>query len=83
MDGAAELLNTNIANKGGRPQEYDWDTFVVEIIRRANTPDGLPETQAELIRDMLTWFSETCGREPAESSVKGRIAKIYQYLARH
>lgn len=67
-------------NRGGRPPEYDWDTFLMEIIRRANLPDGLPETQADLIRDMLVWFLDTSGREPAESAVKQRISKIYAYF---
>lgn len=68
-------------NKGGRPAEYDWDAFIVEIIRRANEPDGLPSTQAELVSAMLAWFSDTCGREPAESAVKDRVSKIYRRLA--
>lgn len=67
-------------NKGGRPPQYDWDSFTMEIIYRANHPDGLPPTQAELMRDMLAWFQERCGAEPAESSVKSRISKIYNYL---
>ncbi|MCY0148676.1 hypothetical protein OEG84_13440 [Hoeflea sp. G2-23] len=67
-------------NVGGRPPEYDWDSFILEVICRANSPDGLPETQAELIRDMLQWFSDTYGVEPAESAVKQRISKIYNYL---
>ncbi len=68
-------------NRGGRPREYDWDRFFLEIIRKANTPDGLPEKQADLIKEMLTWFRNTFDSEPAESAVKGRISKIYQYLA--
>jgi hypothetical protein len=67
-------------NRGGRPAEYDWDSFTIEIIRKANGPNGLPETQAELIRDLLQWFSDTYGIEPAESAVKQRISKIYRYL---
>lgn len=67
-------------NVGGRPVEYDWDSFIMEIIHRANCPDGLPETQADLIRDLLQWFSNTYGNEPAESAVKQRISKIYKYL---
>lgn len=68
-------------NRGGRPQEYDWDAFTMEIIRQANLPDGLPETQADLVRNMLLWFQSTYGQEPAESAVKSRISKIYRYLA--
>jgi hypothetical protein len=67
-------------NRGGRPQEYDWNSFALEIICRANQPDGLPETPAELIRDMLGWFQTEYGREPAESSVRDRISKIYRYI---
>jgi hypothetical protein len=68
-------------NRGGRPQEHDWNTFILEIISRANRPDGLPDTQAELVREMLGWFQSTFGKEPAESAVKERISKIYRYMA--
>ena len=67
-------------NRGGRPQEHDWDSFTMEIIQRANMPDGLPEKQADLVRDMLAWFQRIHGREPAESAIKDRISKIYRYL---
>ena len=69
-------------NRGGRPQEYDWDAFVMEIISRANHPDGLPETQAALVNEMLGWFADTYSKEPAESAVKDRISKIYRYLSK-
>lgn len=71
----------SLASRGGRPPEYDWDSFMLEIIRRANTPDGLPDSQAELVRDMLQWFTDTFGSEPADSSVKLRTSKIYKYLS--
>lgn len=67
-------------NKGGRPVEYDWDSFTMEIIRIAQTPDGLPDTQSKLIREMLNWFQTNYEAEPAESSVKQKISKIYNYL---
>jgi hypothetical protein len=68
--------------KGGRPQEYDWDAFTVEIIRIADGIDGLPDTQAELISQMLEWCYESWGKEPAESSVKSRISLIYNGLGK-
>jgi hypothetical protein len=74
-------LPIKVVNKGGRPAEYDWDSFLMEIVHRANQPDGLPDTQADLVREMLSWFSERFGAEPAESSVKQRISKIYNYLS--
>jgi hypothetical protein len=68
-------------NKGGRPAEYDWDAFMIEIIRIADL-DALPETQSELISTMLNWCEQTWGKQPAESSVKARISRIYNGLGR-
>lgn len=69
-----------VKNTGGRPTEYDWDSFTMEIIRIANTPDGLPDAQAELIRSMQQWFLDKFQQEPAESSIKSKVSKIYRYL---
>ncbi len=46
---------TKVKNKGGRPREYDWDAFTIELIRVANTPDGLPEKQSKLVVKMQEW----------------------------
>ncbi len=67
-------------SKGGRPREYDWNAFTIEIIRIAQTPDGLPETQAALIEQMLQWCRDGWEKEPAASSVKNRISIIYNSL---
>ncbi|WP_421981245.1 hypothetical protein [Roseibium sp.] len=64
----------------GRPGQYDWDLFHAEIIRIANTPDGLPDKRADLVRAMLLWFSERFGKEPSESAVKKKIIRIYSHL---
>jgi hypothetical protein len=77
---AAKQESVPVSSRGGRPTEYDWDSFTLEIIRRANNLDGLPDSQAELIRDMQQWFANTFDTEPAESSIKSRISKIYRYL---
>jgi hypothetical protein len=66
--------------RGGRPPEHDWDAITIEIIRVANMPDGLPETQARLVDHLLQWSGETLGREPPVSSVKARVSKIYGAL---
>ena len=39
-------------SRGGRPLEYDWDAFTIEIIRIADM-DSLPEKQSELKEQML------------------------------
>jgi hypothetical protein len=66
-------------HRGGRPSPYPWDEFYCEIIRRADTPDGLPETQAELVSTMLQWCQKHWGMEPGESTVKERISAIYAH----
>lgn len=67
--------------RGGRPPEYDWDAFTIEIIRIADM-DNLPERQADLVRQMMVWCQSSWGKEPAESSVKSRISAIYNGLGR-
>jgi hypothetical protein len=69
-----------IKSKGGRPPEYNWDEFTIEIIRRAQTPDGLPDTRGELIELMLQWCQNTWGQEPSLTSVKNKIYLIYNKL---
>lgn len=64
-------------NRGGRPPRYDWDAFDREIVRIANTVDGLPVRPA-LQRQMLAWCHHGWGdNTPAESVVRDRIAKLY------
>ena len=75
-------VRTKAKNKGGRPPGYDWDAFIIEIIRVANSPDGLPDTQAKLIKHMQQWCQETWGNEPSDSVVKDRISKIYKGIGK-
>jgi hypothetical protein len=63
-------------NRGGRPAVWDWDAFNREVVRLANTINGLPP-RAELQRHMLDWCEQTWGESPAESTVRERIARIY------
>jgi hypothetical protein len=64
---------------GGHPSMIGTVSFVRLSAVRI-TPDGLPDSQAELIRDMLQWFADTYEAEPAESAVKQRISKFYNYI---
>lgn len=77
---AKAVQDTKPINKGGRPPEHDWDACIIEIIRIAHTPDGLPDSQAELVRKLSEWFDKTYGNEPAESSIKSRVSMIYSKL---
>lgn len=69
-------------HKGGRPPEWDWDTFFLEIIRIANCPDGLPETRAKLAEIMRNWFVYQCDDHPADTTIEDRIRPIYDYIDR-
>lgn len=63
----------------GRPQKFNWEKLLQEIVILAST-SGLPETQAELER----WAAEKCeelfGQEPATSSIRSKIAPVYDRL---
>ena len=65
-------------SKGGRPPKYNWEEFYTEIIVRADL-DGLPETQADLVRDMRGWFIDKLDDCPVDSELKKRIAPIYKH----
>ncbi len=72
----AEAPLSTKCRSGGRPKEYDWDAFAREIVRRANTPDGLPD-RARLTRDMAQWCIDTWGKQPADSTLRERVSKLY------
>lgn len=63
-------------NVGGRPPKWDWIAFDAEVVRLANTPDGLPERPA-LMHQMLDWCAEHWGDTPTESVVRDRLSKLY------
>jgi hypothetical protein len=63
-------------NQGGRPQKWDWDAFDRQLMRMANSLDGLPERH-KLGRVMLDWCSVEWNDTPAESAVRARIVRIY------
>ncbi len=69
-------------NRGGRPPKYDWDAFTREIIRTANSPDGLPTDpsggidRAAIQRQMMDWCGEHWLDVPADSAVRDKLSKI-------
>lgn len=60
----------------GRPREYDWPGFAVELTRRlrANT---LPARKSECEAAMLHWCSENWLKEPAPSMVREWVKAFY------
>lgn len=73
--GPVEITTASTA-KTGRPRAYDRDAFYLEIIVRADL-DGLPERQADLIRDMQEWCQKNWDHEPSDSQIKEMIRPIY------
>jgi hypothetical protein len=61
---------------GGRPPKYDRDAFNREVVRLANTPDGLPD-RARLMKHMAQWCVDTWGDQPSESLLREWMSKIY------
>jgi hypothetical protein len=68
--------NERPRRQGGRPPKYDWHSFVRELLRIANTPDGLPPRE-DLQRRMLDWCERNWETSPADSTVRGYIASLY------
>ncbi len=75
-DSAPGDAPTTPKHPGGRPREYDREAFNKELLRLANTPDGLPE-RPQLFRHMADWCSEEWDDIPADSSIRYWIAKVY------
>ena len=69
-----------VISRRGRPQKWDWNQLNLEIVLLANSPKGLPQTQAEL----EAWAAEKCqdlfGGEPGISTIRSKIAPIYKRL---
>jgi len=69
-------------SRGGRPPKWDWEGCAIALIAYANTPDGLPESQAAIERLMATYFNDRYGYEPSESLIREHAAKIIAELCR-
>ncbi len=67
----------------GRPPKWKWGDFDREVTRIANTPDGLPENQADLVRTMSGWCLDTWRDEPADSLIRDHISEVYRHIAEH
>jgi hypothetical protein len=61
---------------GGRPATYDWEGVLTHVASFIHE-NGLPKTQAELVRVMQDWFNEK-GEIPVESEMKKRARRIFE-----
>ena len=65
--------------RSGRPAQYDWDAFWVEVYRRIHE-HGLPETQAHLVDIMLDWFADRGEEAIDPRTIEKKISKLLAVL---
>lgn len=61
--------------KAGRKPRWDWVSAGRELMRLANSPDGLPPDQADIERYMIEWFEEKFGESPSVSQIRKFIVE--------
>jgi hypothetical protein len=68
--------------RAGRPAEWGWDAALAHLTALANTPDGLPEVQADAERIVEKYFADrNGGNSPAMSRIREKVGPIYQAIA--
>lgn len=72
--GEPSTLSSSAAR--GAPARYDWDEFWCETAVILHV-DGMPETQAALVRQMTGWF-EARGQFPDASTVKKKVNLLWR-----
>ncbi|WP_431304013.1 hypothetical protein [Sediminicoccus sp. BL-A-41-H5] len=60
----------------GAPARYDWDAFWCELAVMLQV-EGMPETQAAVIRRMEAWFAKR-GQFPDPSTVKRKVTLLWR-----
>lgn len=66
----------------GVPPRHDWDAFYAALTRRIHE-QGVPKTQAELVREMLAWFeARDLEHAPDESTIRRKVTPVWRELSR-
>jgi hypothetical protein len=65
-----------LSRAGGRPRKWDWDAVVKEMMRLANTANGLPD-RTNTTKHLLEWCMMQWGDEPGESTMREKVAIWY------
>lgn len=78
--GAPVTSGVTWKGKGGRPAAHDWDALYGWAARRVHD-QGLPATQAELVREALDWLgAKGDDALPDESTVRRKLAGFWRAL---
>jgi hypothetical protein len=77
-----EAIETRRRAGPGVPPRHDWDAFYAALTRRIHE-HGVPETQAELVREMVAWFeARDLEHAPDESTIRKKITPVWRELSR-
>jgi hypothetical protein len=68
-------------SRGGRPDKFSWDEIWIEICRYIHD-NGIPATPAELMKHLQQWCENRFGEQPADSTFKPKLRKLYAVLRR-
>ena len=60
----------------GASAKHDWDGFYMELFRNVYE-NGLPSSQALLVRMLLDWFHATSKQPPDESTVRKKVSRFW------
>lgn len=60
----------------GASAKHDWDGFYMELFRNVYE-NGLPSSQALLVRMLMDWFHATSKQPPDESTVRKKISRFW------
>jgi hypothetical protein len=79
-DSQRETLAKDVPkHKGGRPPEYDWESFG-RAAESWVTENGFPKRKATLEKFMKYWCQANWGEEPADSLVRKHVSSILMRL---
>jgi hypothetical protein len=67
--------------RGGRPEKFSWDDIWIEACRYIHE-DGVPATPSELMRHLQQWCEIQFAEQPADSTLKSKLRKLYAALRR-
>ena len=73
----SDPISAKRRNLGGRPPKFEWDAFWRQVVKIANTPDGLP-ARTELQNIMMDWCAVQWGDTPADSMIRDKLGPLYR-----
>jgi hypothetical protein len=68
-------------SRGGRPEKFSWDEIWIETCRYIHD-NGIPPTAAELMKHLQQWCENHFDKQPADSTLKPKLGKLYAVLRR-